>query len=230
MSVARPCVAASVIRRPEVRACPGEAPPEVSPACVATQPLRSTAMLLGGLPLNSTAAALDAVMSASSGGAPAPAPEAPPAHWTLDDILWSPEAMAAIAAAPGNAGGGGGGGGALRPALLATPEGGGAKAAPVSSRRAPLRSATCQALGCSAPLEAPYYLRNRLCPAHVRAEQLWLAPGQPQRFCQARPSRCLRAPTPRFRARHAPRLPGHRAGGAGRGYMRYTRQRTHVLA
>ena len=96
--------------------------------------------------------------------------------------------MAAIAAAPGNAGGGGGGGGALRPALLATPEGGGAKAAPVSSRRAPLRSATCQALGCSAPLEAPYYLRNRLCPAHVRAEQLWLVPGPPQRFCQARPS------------------------------------------
>jgi hypothetical protein len=139
-------------------------------------------LLLGGLPLNSTAAALDAAMSASSGGGEArAAPEAPPAqHWALDDILWSPEAVAAISATPGS------GGGALRPALLATPEGGAPKQTP-AVRRPPLRAHTCQAMGCHAPLEAPYYLRNRLCPAHVRAEQLWLTQeGPPLRFCQVR--------------------------------------------
>ena len=168
-------------------------------------------MLLGGLPLNSTAAALDAAMSASSAGAEAPAaPEAPPAHWSLDDILWSPEAVAAISAAPGSRGG------ALRPALLATPEGGAAKQTP-APRRPPLRAHTCQALGCSAPLEAPYYLRNRLCPAHVRAEQLWLTQGEPQRFCQARVQQRARRAPPRRMPRAAARCVRCCAGPAGRG-------------
>lgn len=104
----------------------------------------------------------------------------PPHHWALDDIVWSPDALAAAAAPLGSAGG------ALRPATLDA-----AMEAPKSRglRRKTQRDATCTALGCSEALYAlgPYYLRTRLCPTHLRAEQLVLAQDGPTlRFCQAR--------------------------------------------
>jgi hypothetical protein len=108
--------------------------------------------------------------------------------------------MTAAAAPPGAVEG------ALRPAPLAVAESPSATK-PGRRRRAP-RLVTCQALGCAQQLNdlGSYYVRNRLCLDHMRAEQLWLAHGPSQRFCQARPSlRCVpraprRASCPRPRA------------------------------
>ena len=140
------------------------------------------AMLVGSIALGT--AALDAAMLSEVTGLPV----ADAHHWSLDEVLWDPDALAAAAAPLGD--GGGGGGGALRPAPLAA-------AAPkpkATPRRRTQQGASCQALGCSEALNAlgAYYMRNRLCPAHLRAEQLWLAQeGPPLRFCQVR---CRRTP------------------------------------
>ena len=177
-------------------------------------------MLFGGFAVGS-AAALDAMLSSSAAGEEAAAsalPLSPPdAHWSLDDILWSPDAVAAVAAPPGTAAG------ALLPALLSFP----LEAAPTPKpgRRAggaAAKPVACQALGCGASLEgsAPYYVRNRLCAAHVRAESFLLAASTtPQRFCQARrpyraaPHRAACASALRPAACAAPR----RGRGARRG-------------
>ena len=143
-------------------------------------------MLVGSVPL-AGAAALDAALTSDIvewANAYAPAPDSP-RHWSLDDVLWSPDEMAAAAAPPGADAG------ALRPAPLAAAAVREPKAAGRPRRRTQ-RSVTCMALGCGAALYAlgGYYIRNRLCPAHVRAEQLQLTQeGAPLRFCQVREQR-----------------------------------------
>jgi len=144
-----------------------------------------SAMLVSSIALGT--AALDAAMlpevtglaGVDAHGADAYGGPASPRHWSLDEILWNPDALAATAAPQGSVGGG-----TLRPAsLAAVPE---PKAVP---RRRTQQSSTCSALGCSEALYAlgAYYMRNRLCPAHLRAEQLWLTQeGSPLRFCQVR--------------------------------------------
>ena len=121
---------------------------------------------------------ISGVAGADAFGAEAYGP-ASPRHWALDDIVWNADALAAAAAPPGSAGG------ALRPAPLAAAVSE-PKAAGTSKRRAQ-RAATCTALGCSEALYSlgPYYMRNRLCPTHLRAEQLLLTQEGPVlRFCQ----------------------------------------------
>jgi hypothetical protein len=121
-----------------------------------------------------------------------------------------------VGGAGGVGGGDGGvggsvGGGTLRPAsLAAVPE---PNAVP---RRRTQQSSTCSALGCSEALYAlgAYYMRNRLCPAPLRAEQLWLTQeGSPLRFCQVR---CCRKPL--CNARQRPVAPHSRPASHSR-YM-----------
>ena len=188
---------------------------------VSLSALPADEMLFGFAPLGS-AAELDAMLTSSAAGdehAGSATPLSPPAHWSLDDILWSPDAVAAVAAPPGTAAG------ALRPALLESPiEGAPAPRPGRKAGGAGSKAVACQALGCGASLDgaAPYHVRNRLCADHVRADSILLAPStQPQRICQARPA-SSRAPcascasAPRSVPRDAPRrvLVGRRGRAA----------------
>jgi hypothetical protein len=107
-----------------------------------------------------------------------PAPAAAHAPWSLSDILWDPitcTALPALVPAPMGA--------VLLPqAMPARPTPG-----PTPSRPAGAE-VRCQVVACEAPLREAgrYYVRNRLCQAHLRAPELKLPSGAVARFCQAR--------------------------------------------
>lgn len=126
--------------------------------------------------------------------AAAPASAAAHVPWSLSDILWDPitcTALPAPVAAPAGA--------ALLPQVLPpTPGDAKGNCAPgLAARAAPSpparpgggeRDVRCQVVACEAPLREAgrYYVRNRLCQAHLRAPELYLPSGAVARFCQAR--------------------------------------------
>ena len=141
--------------------------------------------------------------------------------WSISDIWWDAEActgLLAPASTPAGApllprpppAGYGGSGGAQVPATRAQPS---ALLPPPAEREA-----RCQVVGCEAPLRdlGRYYVRNRLCPVHLRSVEVTIASGAVVRFCQVSAA-CDRLALPRPAA----------AAGAGRAVRRGAARRAH---